>query len=55
MRQTIVPNNFYLNVSFQMGIYALLGVGQALGAFLTGATVAFLVYSASRQMHDVRL
>ncbi|KAH8995030.1 ABC transporter [Lactarius akahatsu] len=37
---------------FYMGIYATLGVGQALAAFMNGMTVAFIVYSASRRMHD---
>ncbi|KAH9063931.1 ABC transporter [Lactarius vividus] len=37
---------------FYMGIYATLGVGQALAAFLNGTTIAFVVYSASRRMHD---
>ncbi|KAI9439889.1 ABC transporter [Lactarius indigo] len=37
---------------FYMGIYATLGVGQALAAFLNGTAIAFIVYSASRRMHD---
>ncbi|KAH9003061.1 ABC transporter [Lactarius hatsudake] len=37
---------------FYMGIYATLGVGQALATFSNGMTVAFIVYSASRRMHD---
>ncbi|KAH8995032.1 ABC transporter [Lactarius akahatsu] len=37
---------------FYMGIYATLGVGQALATFMNGMTVAFIVYSASRRMHD---
>ncbi|KAI9449895.1 ABC transporter [Lactarius psammicola] len=37
---------------FYMGIYATLGVGQALAAFLTGTAIAFIGYSASRCMHD---
>ncbi|KAI9439887.1 ABC transporter [Lactarius indigo] len=42
------PQGFYAC----MGIYATLGVGQALATFLNGTTVAFIVYSASRRMHD---
>ncbi|KAI9463347.1 ABC transporter [Lactarius psammicola] len=45
-RQWRRPQGFY------MGIYVTLGVGQALAAFLNGTTVAFIVYSASRRMHD---
>ncbi|KAI9467371.1 ABC transporter [Lactarius psammicola] len=37
---------------FYMGIYAILGVGQAIAAFLNGTTLAFIVYSASMRMHD---
>ncbi|KAH9068493.1 ABC transporter [Lactarius deliciosus] len=37
---------------FYMGIYATLGIGQALAAFSNGITVAFIVYSASRRLHD---
>ncbi len=55
MRRAIVLINFYLTIRFQMGIYATLGVGQALAAFLTGTAIAFIAYSASRRMHDVRL
>ncbi|KAH9003060.1 P-loop containing nucleoside triphosphate hydrolase protein [Lactarius hatsudake] len=39
-------------VARTMGIYATLGVGQALTAFLNGTAIAFIVYSASRRMHD---
>ncbi|KAH9177416.1 ABC transporter [Lactarius sanguifluus] len=45
-RQWRRPQGFY------MGIYAILGVGQALAAFLNGTAIAFIVYSASRRMHD---
>ncbi|KAH9068491.1 ABC transporter [Lactarius deliciosus] len=45
-RQWRRPQGFY------MGIYATLGVGQALAAFLNGTAIAFIVYSASRRMHD---
>ena len=38
-----------------MGIYAALAVGQALGGFLNGVTLASIVYSASTQLHDVCL
>ncbi|KAH8989225.1 ABC transporter [Lactarius hatsudake] len=37
---------------FYMGIYATLGVGQALAAFLAGTATAFIVYSASGRLHD---
>ncbi|KAH9068492.1 ABC transporter [Lactarius deliciosus] len=37
---------------FYMGIYATLGIGQALATFSNGITVAFIVYSASRRLHD---
>ncbi|KAI0255115.1 ABC transporter [Lactifluus subvellereus] len=36
---------------FYMGIYAMLGFGQALAAFLSGVIIAFVVYSASRRLH----
>ncbi len=55
MRQAIVLINFCLTIRLQMGIYATLGVGQALAAFLNGTIIAFIVYSASRRMHDVCL
>jgi len=55
MRQAIVLINFCLTIRIQMGIYATLGVGQALATFLNGTTIVFIVYSASRQMHDVCL
>ncbi|KAH9068488.1 ABC transporter [Lactarius deliciosus] len=45
-RQWERPQGFY------MGIYAALGVGQALATFLNGTAIAFIVYSASRRMHD---
>ncbi|KAI9439890.1 ABC transporter [Lactarius indigo] len=45
-RQWQRPQGFY------MGIYAALGVGQALATFLNGTAIAFIVYSASRRMHD---
>ncbi|KAH8995028.1 ABC transporter [Lactarius akahatsu] len=45
-RQWQRPQGFY------MGIYAALGVGQALATFLNGTVVAFIAYSASRRMHD---
>ena len=53
MRQTIVLINLCLIMCFQMGVYATLGVGQALAAFLNGTIIAVFVYSASRRMHDV--
>ena len=55
MRQTIVSIDSCPSVRFQMGIYATLGVGQALAAFLNGIIIALFVYSASRRMHDVCL
>ncbi|KAI9463349.1 ABC transporter [Lactarius psammicola] len=45
-RQWRRPQGFY------MGIYAALGVGQALATFLNGIAVAFIAYSASRRMHN---
>ncbi|KAI0303610.1 ABC transporter [Multifurca ochricompacta] len=44
-RQWPQPQGFY------MGIYALIGVSQALAGFLNGTTIAFVVYSASRKLH----
>ena len=38
-----------------MGIYAALGIGQAVGSFLNGLTLASIVYSASTRLHDVCL
>ena len=35
-----------------MGIYAALGIGQALSAFFNGVIFAFLIYAASRQLHE---
>ena len=55
MRQVNVPIDFCLSIRFQMGIYATLGVGQAVTAFLNGTIIALIVYSASRRMHDVCL
>ena len=37
-----------------MGIYAGLGVSQAVAAFLMGAAFALLTYFASQTMHKVR-
>ncbi|KAF8273331.1 P-loop containing nucleoside triphosphate hydrolase protein [Lactarius quietus] len=37
---------------FYMGIYATIGIGQALAAYLNGITLAAIVYSASRRLHD---
>ena len=36
-----------------MGIYAALGVGQAVAAFLMGAAFALLTYFASQRLHKV--
>jgi len=36
-----------------MGIYAMLGVAQALTAFLNGTIIAFIIYSASKRLHHV--
>ena len=55
MRQDITLTNFWPTICFQMGIYATLGVGQSLAALLNGITIAFIIYSASRRMHDVCL
>ncbi|KAI0260131.1 putative ATP-binding cassette transporter protein YOR1 [Gloeopeniophorella convolvens] len=44
-RQWPQPQGFY------MGIYAALGVGQALTSFMNGMIIAFIVYSASKQLH----
>ena len=55
MRQAIVLINFCLTIRFQMGIYASLGVAQAIAVFLNGSVIALMVYSASRRMHDVCL
>jgi hypothetical protein len=48
-------DQFRLDFRIQMGIYAALGIGQALGAFLNGLTLASIVYSASTRLHDVCL
>ncbi|KAF8258908.1 ABC transporter [Lactarius quietus] len=37
---------------FYMGIYAMLGVGQAIASFLNAITLAAIVYSASMRLHD---
>jgi len=55
MRRTIVLINLCLTIRFQMGIYATLGVGQAITAFLNSTTITFIAYTASRRMHDVCL
>ncbi|KZV72166.1 ABC transporter, partial [Peniophora sp. CONT] len=39
------PNGFY------MGVYAALGVSQALGAFMVGVAFAMLSYVASKRLH----
>jgi hypothetical protein len=44
-----------LTTSFQMGIYATLGIGQAVAVYLNGITLAAIVYSASMRLHDVCL
>ncbi|KAG2017864.1 ATP-binding cassette transporter [Coprinopsis cinerea AmutBmut pab1-1] len=41
--------------SFYMGIYAALGVGQAIFAFLMGATFALLTYFASQRLHKAAI
>jgi hypothetical protein len=38
----------------QTGIYAALGVSQALTMFMMGAVFALLTYYASQQLHGVR-
>lgn len=37
-----------------MGIYAALGVGQALTNFVMGIVTAFIIYFASQRLHYVR-
>ncbi|KAI0283629.1 ABC transporter [Russula aff. rugulosa BPL654] len=37
---------------FYMGIYAILGVAQAFASFLNGASIAFVIYSVSRRLHE---
>jgi hypothetical protein len=53
MCQGILLIYFCLTIRFQMGIYVALGVGQAAAAYMTGGTLAMIVYSASRRLHDV--
>ena len=53
MRQAIALINFCLNIRFQMGIYAIFGVGLTLASFLSGGIIAFIVHSTSQRMHDV--
>ena len=36
-----------------MGIYAMLGIAQAVTTFFSGTIIAFLIYSASRRLHHV--
>ncbi|TFY77333.1 hypothetical protein EWM64_g6678 [Hericium alpestre] len=36
---------------FYMGIYALLGIGQALTAFMMGIVFALIIFSASQRLH----
>ena len=55
MHQDIALTKFWPTFCFQMGIYAALGVGQSLAALLNGITLAFIIYSASRRIHDVCL
>jgi hypothetical protein len=38
-----------------MGVYAALGLGQAVSAFLMGATFALLTYFASQRLHKVAI
>ena len=38
-----------------MGIYAMLGVSQAVAAFLMGSTFALFTYFASQRLHRVRI
>lgn len=39
----------------QMGIYAGLGVAQAVTFFMMGASFAILTYLASKELHSVRI
>lgn len=43
----------WLEVCLQMGIYAMLGVSQAVAAFFMGATFALFTYFASQRLHKV--
>lgn len=38
----------------QMGVYAALGVGQALTNFVMGIVTAFTIYFAAQRLHHVR-
>ena len=40
---------------FYMGVYAALGVAQAVGFFLLGAILSFITYFGSRALHQVGL
>jgi hypothetical protein len=40
---------------FYMGIYAALGVSQAIGFFLLGAILSFITYFGSLALHRVSL
>ena len=42
-----------LELYLQMGIYAMLGVSQAVAAFLMGSTFALFTYFASQRLHRV--
>ncbi|KAF9484351.1 ABC transporter [Pholiota conissans] len=44
-------NTFKQAAGFYMGIYASLGIGQALSSYLMGATFALLTYFASQRLH----
>lgn len=44
----------FLLTQIQMGIYAGLGIAQAIGFFLMGLMFSFLTYYASQELHRVR-
>ena len=53
MCQSILLIYFRLTIRFKMGVYVAIGVGQAVAAYMNGSTLAMIIYSASRRLHDV--
>lgn len=56
---TIDPRRSLISVAYfyfvkQMGVYAALGVGQALTNFVMGMVTAFTIYFAAQRLHHVR-
>ncbi|KAH9989454.1 ABC transporter [Russula vinacea] len=47
MQMSIVLSSYW----YVMGIYAMLGVAQAVTGFLNGTILAFIIYSASKRLH----